>query len=133
VVGFGAAAGGRGAGGGTALATRSPPMRVVDRLRALYPEAPRHRLKEWLERGRVEVNGQIARDGRRAIGPDDRVRLGRVGEHARVPGAAPFPPALGLLHEDEHPLVIDKPARLLTSATARGRQRTAHRLLSGDI
>src|SRR5262245_7736499 len=105
-------------------------MRVVDRLRGLYPDAPRHRLKQWLERGRVEVNGQITRDGRRAVEPGDRVSLGaRGGARSGLRDAPPFPAALRLHHEDEDLLVIDKPAGLLTIATERERERTAYRLL----
>src|SRR5437660_500943 len=40
-------------------------------------------------------------------------------------GAAPFAP----IHEDAAILVVDKPAGLLTIATARERERTAYRLL----
>jgi 23S rRNA pseudouridine1911/1915/1917 synthase len=51
---------------------------------------------------------------------------------ARVTLGAPpaaFPPSLGLVHEDDDLLVVDKPAGLLTIATERERQRTAYRML----
>jgi 23S rRNA pseudouridine1911/1915/1917 synthase len=51
----------------------------------------------------------------------DRVMLGAP--------PATFPPALGLVHEDDDVIVVDKPAGLLTIATERERQRTAYRML----
>ena len=97
-------------------------MILLERLGELFPQASRRSLKQWLERGRVEVNGHVVREGRANVGAADRVTLGRH-------GAAPFPPALGLVFEDEDLLVIDKPPGLLTIATERERERTAYRLL----
>jgi 23S rRNA pseudouridine1911/1915/1917 synthase len=94
---------------------------LVERLRALYPEASRRSLKQWLESGRVTVNGRPTRDGRLVVSPDDTVAL--------VRRAAPFPRGLGLVHEDDALLVVVKPAGLLTIATDRERERTAYRLL----
>src|SRR5207245_6414030 len=72
---------------------------------------------------RVRVNGVVVHRGDSLVGPGDRVELG-------APPPAPFPAALGLVHEDEHLLVVDKPAALLTIATAAERRRTVYRLLS---
>jgi 23S rRNA pseudouridine1911/1915/1917 synthase len=95
---------------------------LSERLRALYPEASGRSVKQWLEAGRVTINGRACRDGRLEIGPDDEVILA-----ARR--SAPFPRGLGLVHEDEAILVVVKPAGLLTVATDRERERTAYRLL----
>lgn len=97
-------------------------MTLSERLRALYPEASGRSVKQWLEAGRVTINGRACRDGRREIGPDDEVIL--AGRRS-----APFPRGLGLVHEDEAILVVVKPAGLLTVATDRERERTAYRLL----
>ncbi|HEY7652112.1 MAG TPA: RluA family pseudouridine synthase [Methylomirabilota bacterium] len=97
-------------------------MTLLERLRALYPEASRRSLKQWLEAGRVTIDGRVGRDGRLEIGPGDVVTLA-----ARR--SAPFPRGLGLVHEDEAILVVVKPAGLLTVATDRERERTAYRLL----
>jgi 23S rRNA pseudouridine1911/1915/1917 synthase len=95
---------------------------LLERLRQLFPQASRRSLKQWLEHGRVEVAGRVVRDGRAAVGVAARITLGRH-------GAVPFPPALGLLYEDDDVLVIDKPPGLLTIATPRERERNAYRLL----
>lgn len=97
-------------------------MTLIEWLRGRFPEASRKSLKQWLEAGRVEVNGRVVRDGRLGVSAVDRVTLVA---HGRVP----FPPDLRLIHEDEDLLVIDKPPGLLTIATERERERTAYRLL----
>jgi 23S rRNA pseudouridine1911/1915/1917 synthase len=90
------------------------PVTLMARLRALFPESSGRSLKQWLEAGRVEVNGRVARDGRAVVRAHDRI---------------PFPKGLGLVYQDAAIVVVDKPARLLTMATERERERTAYHLL----
>jgi len=97
---------------------------LAGRLKELFPEASGVSRKSWLAHGRVTVNGQVFRDGRTAIAPGDRVALGKA-TVARVA----LSPVLGLVHEDEHLLVIEKPADLLTIATESERQHTAYRMV----
>jgi 23S rRNA pseudouridine1911/1915/1917 synthase len=97
---------------------------LAERLRALYPEASNRSLKQWLETGRVTVDGRTCRNGRLEIGPDAEVALG--GRRT-----APFPRELTLVHEDDAIVVVVKPSGLLIIATERERERTAYRLL-GD-
>ena len=97
-------------------------MTLADRLRALFPEASGRSLKQWLEAGRVTVDGQPCRDGRLELGSDAQVALGGR-RRARFPGE------LALVHEDDALLVVVKPSGLLTIATERERERTAYRLL----
>jgi len=95
---------------------------LAERLRALFPEASGRSLKQWLEAGRVTVDGQPCRDGRLEVGADAQVALGGR-RRAR------FPSELALVHEDDAILVVVKPSGLLTIATERERERTAYRLL----
>ena len=97
-------------------------MILRDRLAALHPGASRRQLKRWLEGSRVRVNGAVVRRGDVPVRPGDRVEL------AGPPPPA-FPAPLSPIHEDAAILVVDKPAGLLTIATARERERTAYRLL----
>ena len=92
-----------------------------ERLRALHPGASGRGIKQWLASGRVRVNGAVVRRGDARVGPADRVELGR-------PEIA-FPASLRLVQEDEHLLVVEKPAGLLTIATDKERSRTVYRLL----
>jgi 23S rRNA pseudouridine1911/1915/1917 synthase len=92
------------------------------RLRTLFPEASGRSLKQWLESGRIELNGRVCRDGRIMVGARDRVVLG-------TRGRVPFPRGLGLVHEDAAMVVVDKQPGLLSMATERERERTAYRLL----
>jgi 23S rRNA pseudouridine1911/1915/1917 synthase len=92
------------------------------RLRALFPEASGRSLKQWLESGRIELNGRVCRDGRIMVGAKDRIVLG-------TRGRVPFPRGLGLVHEDSAIVVVDKQPGLLSMATERERERTAYRLL----
>ena len=63
---------------------------LTAKLRTLFPEASGRSLKQWLESGRVELNGRVCRDGRVTVGAGDRVVLGTRG---RVPfGSAPSRP-----------------------------------------
>jgi len=92
------------------------------RLRTLFPEASGRSLKQWLESGRIELNGRVCRDGRIMVNARDRVVLG-------TRGRVPFPSGLGLVHEDAAMVVVDKQPGLLSMATERERERTAYRLL----
>jgi 23S rRNA pseudouridine1911/1915/1917 synthase len=97
-------------------------MTLRVRLGALYPGASGRSLKQWLEAGRVRVNGQVVRRGDVDVRGTDRVELG-------APPPPAFPAPLRLVHEDDDVLVIDKPTGLLTISTESERERTAYRLV----
>ena len=99
---------------------------LIDQLATLHPQTSRRTLKQWLAAGRVRVNGDVVRRGTTELAAGDRVVLG-------VAVAAPLPGQLRVVHENARLLVIDKPAGLLTIATATERDRTAYRLLSDRL
>jgi 23S rRNA pseudouridine1911/1915/1917 synthase len=101
-------------------------MRLLEKLAALYPEASGRSRKQWLEYGRVRVNGTVVRRGDEVIAVTDRVELGG-------PPPPPFPSALRRVFEDDDLIVIDKPAGLLTIATESEREKTAYRLLAAYV
>jgi 23S rRNA pseudouridine1911/1915/1917 synthase len=92
------------------------------RLHAQFPGASGRGIKQWLERGRVRVNGAVVRRGDAAVAAGDRIELG-------APPPPPIPAPLRLVHEDADVLVVDKPPGLLTIADASERERTVYRLL----
>lgn len=83
-------------------------------------------MKQWLAAGRVRVNGDVVRVATSPIAPGDRVSLG-------APPPAELPEKLRIVHENGRLLVIDKPAGLLTIATAKERTRTVYRILSDHL
>jgi 23S rRNA pseudouridine1911/1915/1917 synthase len=99
-----------------------PTDHLTARLRALFPEAPGRRLKQWLAAGRVRVDGAVARDGRAAVRAGATVALG-------PPATVPARAALDIVLEDDQVVVVDKPSGLLTIATETERARTLYRLV----
>jgi 23S rRNA pseudouridine1911/1915/1917 synthase len=98
-------------------------MKLDRRLRELFPGASGRTIKQWLELGRVRVDGRVVRRGDVTVSARDRVELG-------TPPGPSFPSSLRMVFEDDDILVIDKPPGLLTIATDRERERTAYRLLA---
>jgi 23S rRNA pseudouridine1911/1915/1917 synthase len=90
---------------------------------ALRP-ASRTRVKEWLRDGRVAVNGVPTTRHDHPLRPGDRVTV----EHGR-PAASRLP----VVYEDDALIAIDKPAGLLTVATADEKTDTAFARLRADL
>lgn len=104
--------------------TRRVPL--SERLAALFPEASRRSMKQWLAHGRVRVNGAVERRGDAPVAAGDHVVLGK-------PAPPPLRGPLRIVHLDDRLLVVDKPAGLLTIATEREREKTAYRQLSAYL
>jgi 23S rRNA pseudouridine1911/1915/1917 synthase len=80
-----------------------------------YPELSRRKAREVIEKGQVSVDGASAREAGREVFEGAKV--------AFDPNRKALPRArctLDILHEDEHVLVVDKPAGLLTVPSAPG-------------
>ncbi len=73
-----------------------------------------------LAHGRVHLNGRVCRIAAQIVQAGDRIELASAASGFRIPGG------IDILHEDEHLLVIHKPAGLLTVATLHERERTAY-------
>ncbi len=81
--------------------------RLDQTLAELLPDYSRSRLKEWIDAGKVRVNGQPARPRDRMIGGEKiEVDAELPRDHTVAAEAIP----LTLAYEDEHVFVIDKPA-----------------------
>lgn len=85
-------------------------LRLDQALAQMFPDYSRSRLKEWLLSGAISVDGGPKR-------PRDAVRGGEIVQLDPQPDievrAAPEPIALDIVFEDEHLLVINKPAGLV--------------------
>jgi 23S rRNA pseudouridine1911/1915/1917 synthase len=99
------------------------PVTLAEHLGALYPASSKNTVKKLLEHGRVKVNGAITRFGKTQLRAGDRVEIGAKAFVKRLPDD------LEILYEDEHLLVINKNANLLTVATDKEKQATAYAYL----
>ena len=90
----------------TALDRSFTGLRLDQALERVVPEVSRSRLQKWVRKGRVRLDGKVVvrSNGRVSPGATIEVELD--------------PPTLSVLHEDEHLLVLDKPAGLLTHGIA---------------
>jgi 23S rRNA pseudouridine1911/1915/1917 synthase len=79
---------------------------------ALAPEFSRSHLQQLVERGHVTVDGKLAQPSSRKLKSGQQLALQLVPtDESRA--FLPEPMALVVLHEDEHLLVLDKPAGLV--------------------
>ena len=100
---------------GQEILTRTVPdesagIRLDQALARLFPEYSRSRLKSWLLKGDIEVDGENPRPRDTVAGGETVVVTVRA--EAREEGAAE-PIDLDLVHEDEALIVINKPAGLV--------------------
>ena len=100
---------------------------LLEALSALYPDSSKTTLRQLLQSGRVRVNGEVEKNAKREIGPDDEVRVAQKSVHVALP------PGLALLHEDDDILVVLKSHGLLTVATERERETTAQAYLNAYL
>jgi 23S rRNA pseudouridine1911/1915/1917 synthase len=104
----------------TSLTTDSS---LLEALQQLIPGASNRTLRQMLSQGRVRLNGEICKLASASAGTGDTVEVGgRTASSSRVHG-------LDIVFEDEHLVVIHKPAGLLTVATQHERERTAYAYL----
>lgn len=85
-------------------------LRLDQALARMFPEYSRSRLKEWLLAGAISVEGGPKRP-RDAVSGGESVSLQPRAE--AVVRAEPEPIALEIVFEDEHLLVVNKPAGLV--------------------
>lgn len=95
--------------------------RLDQALAALFPDATRSQLQQWIADGRVSVGGRVPRKR-------DKVR---GGEQIRIDVPPPVPTtsmpeaiALDIVYEDDSLLVLNKPAGLVVHPGAGNRQGT---------
>jgi 23S rRNA pseudouridine1911/1915/1917 synthase len=100
---------------------------LLGALTALVPGSSKTTLRQMLAAGRVRVNGGIEKNAKRELRAGDVIDVARKEHHALLP------PEIALLFEDEHLLVVVKPAGLLTVATETERERTLQAALNGYL
>jgi len=99
------------------------PALLLDFLQRMFPDSSRTSLRGMLQVGRVRINGEIEKQGRRALVAEDVVDVG--------PRATQLlPEDLSILYEDEDVIVVVKDVGLLTVATPMERERTVQAYLN---
>jgi 23S rRNA pseudouridine1911/1915/1917 synthase len=92
-------------------------QRLDKALVTLAPEFSRSHLQSLVERGHVRVDGAQAAASSRKLKAGQRVEVELV-PTAESQAFRPQPMALAIVHEDEHLLVLDKPAGLVVHPAA---------------
>ncbi len=90
-------------------------------LQQLSPESSKNNLKTWIEQGRVSVDETRVSSTRLELLPGQELKVG--------PKVAYTEHGIKILYEDEHLVVLDKPDKLLTVATAAENEKTVHAIL----
>ena len=98
---------------------------LLDVLVSRFPDSSRTTLRQMLQSGRVRVGGEVEKNAKRLVEPDEEVEVGR-----KTPN---LPPGLALLHEDADVIVVLKANGLLTVATERERETTAQAYLNAYL
>jgi RluA family pseudouridine synthase len=104
------------------------PTRLLDALAWLFPDSSKTTLRQMLQSGRVRVGGEIEKDARRLIEPDEVIEVG-----GKTTGDRALPAGLIILHEDTDVIVVLKAHGLLTVPTEREREETAQAYLNNYL
>lgn len=85
-------------------------MRLDAYMAQFWPEYSRSTWQKYIEMGLVKVNGEVVTSVRHQLGEDDEVTVGTL------PVASFEDETLPVVYEDDHVIVINKPAGMLTHA-----------------
>ena len=89
---------------------------VIDQLQALYPDSSKTTLKKWIRNGKVLIGGKTATAPHHLVGTEKLTLASKKKDDF-------------IVYEDDHIVVIDKPAGLLSVAAERGVEISAHKML----
>lgn len=94
---------------------------LIDAIAELSPESSKTTLRSWLKDGRVTVDGIIVKLANSPV---------RIGQEIALGQRAKFiDEKIKVYYEDEHLIVIEKPAGLLSVSTDFEKSKTAHNIL----
>ena len=96
-------------------------MRLDAALAQLFPDHSRARLKGWLDEGHIEVDGEVRAGKSKLEGGESLVA--RLPDAKVETTAEPEDIPIDIVFEDEHLLIINKPAGLVVHPGARSEER----------
>lgn len=105
----------------------SRPQALLDALAALFPESSKSTLRQMLQTGRVRVNGEVEKNAKRELEPEDAVDVAEKAVHRNLPAG------LAVLHEDADVIVVFKAHGILTVPTERERETTVQAYLNAYL
>ncbi|MBW8191890.1 23S rRNA pseudouridine(1911/1915/1917) synthase RluD [Neiella marina] len=97
-------------------------QRLDQALAELFPDYSRTRIKTWLDEGRVEINGKVAKKAREKVVGGENVVLNAMLEDEVQHQAEDID--LNIVFEDDDILVVNKPAGLVVHPGAGNQQGT---------
>jgi len=95
---------------------------LLEALKELSPESSKTTLRSWIKDGRVSVGGEVIKEVNHQVHQGQEVALGAKPKFVKNFG-------LRIYFEDNHIVVVEKPAGLLSVATNFETGKTAHALL----
>jgi 23S rRNA pseudouridine1911/1915/1917 synthase len=110
--------------------TAEHPAELLPFLFAWHPEVKRTKVRQWLKHGSVQVNGQSVTRTNHSLQTGDVVS---VRTKSAVQAEGLLPPGMKLLFEDGSLIVIEKPKKLLSTASATERAKTAYAFLTNYV
>ncbi len=108
--------------------TVDEPAELMTFLLAKLPHKNRNNIKSLLRNKQVLVDDRVYTQFNHALQPGQTVRVGQN----RAPAQSTYR-GLTILHEDQHLIVVNKPAGLLSMGTDKEKDRTAYSILSAYI
>ena len=106
------------------------PAELLAFLFACRPEVKRTKVRQWLKYGSVQVNGRSITRFNYPLQTGDLVSI-RAKDEVHAEGL--LPPGMKVLFEDAVLIVIEKPANLLSMASATERDKTAYAFLTDYV
>ncbi|MGE5196027.1 MAG: RluA family pseudouridine synthase [Anaerolineae bacterium] len=94
---------------------------LLEILQLANPASSKNTLRSWVEKGRIEVDGKVIKKSTFQVLKDQEIHLRNRVRFAEN--------GIEVIYEDEHLVVINKPAGLLSVATVFDKHFTAHSIL----
>jgi len=110
--------------------TVSQPAELLAFLFEAWPEVKKKQVRAWLKFGSVAINGKVSTRFDHALKPGDTVMIrpkGLAAPETKLTGG------VRIRHEDADILVIEKPAGLLSIASASEDEKTAYAFLTSHV